>query len=110
VHLARHPVSFAIQRDINARFRGILVDWLVEVAVKFRFVEDTLFTAVAITDQFLSTVEISRNSLQLVGIAGEKEGTVYAYPVYTLSSVPYPSLHCTPPHACPRQPCLWRPR
>jgi hypothetical protein len=35
-----------VQRDVNAAFREILVDWLVEVTAKFRCVPETLFLAV----------------------------------------------------------------
>lgn len=59
------------QTDINRKFRAILVDWLVEVAVKFKLLEKTVFITVAILDKYLSTSKlvIARNNLQLVGMA-----------------------------------------
>ena len=49
--------------------RGILVDWLVEVAAEFRLVSDTLFSAVAFVDRVLSLRPVPRARLQLVGVA-----------------------------------------
>ena len=49
--------------------RGILVDWLVEVAAEFRLVSDTLFSAVGLVDRVLSLRAVPRARLQLVGVA-----------------------------------------
>ena len=62
--------SMASQTDINERFRGILVDWLVEVHLKFRMNPETLYLTVSIIDRFLERKSITRGNLQLVGIAG----------------------------------------
>jgi len=56
------------QRDINARMRAILIDWLVEVHMKFRLVPDTLYLCVNIIDRYCSLVQVARNKLQLVGV------------------------------------------
>lgn len=58
----------ANQRDINAKMRAILVDWLVEVHMKFRLVPDTLYLCVNIIDRYCSIVPVPRNKLQLVGV------------------------------------------
>lgn len=57
------------QVDITAKFRAVLVDWLIEVAEKFRLREETIFVTVAILDRYLSKVLVGRENLQLVGIA-----------------------------------------
>ena len=46
-----------LQRDINATMRGILVDWLVEVAEEYKLWPDTLFLSVAFIDRCLSTMQ-----------------------------------------------------
>jgi cyclin B len=56
------------QFDINERMRMILLDWLVEVHLKFRLLTDTLHLAVYIIDRYLSLKQIIRDELQLVGI------------------------------------------
>ena len=59
----------AVQTEVNASMRGILVDWLVEVAAEFRLVSDTLFSAVGFVDRVLSLRAVPRARLQLVGVA-----------------------------------------
>lgn len=63
------PDYMLAQRDINARMRSILVDWLVDVTLKFRMRPQTLFMTVALIDRFLSAREVTRGRLQLVGVA-----------------------------------------
>lgn len=57
------------QTDINEKMRAILIDWLVEVHLKFKLLPDTLFQTVNIIDRFLEKVQVCRQKLQLVGVA-----------------------------------------
>jgi cyclin A len=65
----RNDYIGTIQKDINANMRGILVDWLVDVVDEFRLLPDTLYLAVSYIDRFLTASVISRNKLQLLGVA-----------------------------------------
>ena len=56
------------QPEINEGMRGILVDWLVEVAEEYRLVPDTLYLSVAYIDRYLSRTLVRRSRLQLVGV------------------------------------------
>ena len=56
------------QTDINEKMRGILIDWLVEVHLKFKLLPETLFLAVNLIDRYLELKHIMRNRLQLVGV------------------------------------------
>jgi len=56
------------QVDITDNMRAILLDWLVEVHLRFKLAQETLFMTVHILDRFLSTHRISRGKLQLAGI------------------------------------------
>jgi hypothetical protein len=56
------------QSDITPKMRGILIDWLVDVALKFKLLPQCLFMAVNLLDRFLSKTQTSRNHLQLAGI------------------------------------------
>jgi cyclin B len=56
------------QTDINEKMRAILIDWLVEVHLKFKLVQETLFLTVNLIDRFLEKKNIMRNRLQLVGV------------------------------------------
>merc|ERR1711959_207136 len=56
------------QVDVNPGMRGILVDWLVEVHMKYKLRPETLFLSVTILDRFLARKRVSRKKLQLVGV------------------------------------------
>ncbi|KAJ4952994.1 hypothetical protein NE237_029826 [Protea cynaroides] len=57
-----------LQRDITQDIRGILIDWLVEVAEEYKLVPDTLHLTVYFIDCFLSANYMERQRLQLLGI------------------------------------------
>lgn len=56
------------QDDLEWKMRGILIDWLIEVHMRFRLLPETLFLAVNIIDRFLSQKVVPLDKLQLVGI------------------------------------------
>jgi cyclin B len=56
------------QTDINGRMRAILIDWLVEVHLKYRLRPETLFLTVNLLDRYLSLTQVPRKLLQLVGV------------------------------------------
>ncbi|XP_059286569.1 G2/mitotic-specific cyclin C13-1-like [Lycium ferocissimum] len=58
-----------IQKDVTANMRGVLVDWLVEVAEEYKLLVDTLYLTVSHIDRFLSVNVIPRQRLQLLGVA-----------------------------------------
>jgi len=62
------PDYMASQTDINERMRAILVDWLVEVHLKFKLMPETLFLTVNLIDRFLEARQVTRKNLQLVGV------------------------------------------
>ena len=49
--------------------RAILIDWLVDVHLKFKLLPETLFLTVNIIDRYLEKSTIMRQKLQLVGVA-----------------------------------------
>lgn len=56
------------QEDVNEKMRAILIDWLVDVHLKFRLVPETLHLCVHIIDRYCSLADVSRIKLQLVGV------------------------------------------
>lgn len=58
------------QPHVNGKMRAILIDWLVDVAKKYKLKSETLFLAVALVDRFLELRETQRQHLQLVGVTG----------------------------------------
>lgn len=59
----------SMQQDINPTMRGILVDWLVEVAEEYKLVPDTLYLTISYIDRYLSSHVVTRQKLQLLGVA-----------------------------------------
>mmetsp|Transcript_86006 Transcript_86006/g.230049 ORF Transcript_86006/g.230049 Transcript_86006/m.230049 type:complete len:397 (-) Transcript_86006:136-1326(-) len=57
-----------IQTDVNEKMRSILVDWLVEVHLKFKLESETLYLSVNLLDRYLSLVSVPRAKLQLIGV------------------------------------------
>jgi G2/mitotic-specific cyclin-B, other len=43
----------AKQTDINEKMRAILIDWLIEVHLKFKLLPETLFLTVNLIDRYL---------------------------------------------------------
>jgi len=64
----RPTMYMSNQNDINGRMRAILIDWLVEVHMKFRLVPETLYLCVNIIDRYCKKVQVRRSKLQLVGV------------------------------------------
>jgi len=58
----------SLQTDINEQMRAILINWLVDVHLKFRYRTKTLFLAISIIDRFLTKQSISRAKFQLLGV------------------------------------------
>ena len=56
------------QPDINEEMRAILIDWLIEVHLRFHLKEQTLYITIGIIDIYLSSKIIQRSKLQLLGI------------------------------------------
>lgn len=64
-----HDYLSKVQKDITANMRGVLVDWLVEVAEEYKLLSDTLYLTVSYVDRFLSLNSLNRKMLQLLGVS-----------------------------------------
>ena len=53
------------QVHINAKMRAILVDWLVEVHLKFKLSTETLYLTINLIDRFLAKKVVTRKNLQV---------------------------------------------
>lgn len=62
------PDFLEVQQEVTSKMRAILVDWLVEVCMKYKLKSETLFLAVNLLDRFLARKSVTRKRLQLVGI------------------------------------------
>ncbi|KAK6465140.1 G2/mitotic-specific cyclin [Scheffersomyces coipomensis] len=54
------------QRHLKPKMRSILVDWLVEMHLKFRLLPESLFLAINIMDRFMSLEVVQIDKLQLL--------------------------------------------
>jgi hypothetical protein len=52
-----------VQSDINEKMRAILIDWLIEVHMKFKLLPETLFLTINMIDRFLEKQVIARTKL-----------------------------------------------
>ncbi|XP_076373646.1 G2/mitotic-specific cyclin-B-like isoform X2 [Tachypleus tridentatus] len=57
------------QTEITGKMRSILIDWLVQVHLRFHLLQETLYLTVAILDRCLQEKHVQRSRLQLVGVA-----------------------------------------
>jgi len=64
-----NPNYMANQEDINTSMRAILVDWLVDVHIRFKLLTETLFLTVNIIDRYLQKEQVNKDSFQLIGVA-----------------------------------------
>ncbi|KAM3914554.1 G2/mitotic-specific cyclin-B1-like [Leptodactylus fuscus] len=55
-------------QEVTGNMRAILVDWLVQVQMKFRLLQETMFMTIGIIDRFLQVNPVPKNQLQLVGV------------------------------------------
>lgn len=46
--------------------RSILIDWLVQVSLKFRLLQETMYMTVGIIDRFLQASDYQTLALQLI--------------------------------------------
>lgn len=63
-----NPNYMEIQKEINPKMRGILIDWLVDVHYKFKLQPETFFLTVNYIDRYLERAVVERKKLQLVGV------------------------------------------
>ncbi|XP_033759926.1 G2/mitotic-specific cyclin-B3-like [Pecten maximus] len=63
------PTYMEKQTSLTTNMRAILVDWLVEVQENFELNHETLYLAVKLVDLYLTTKNVSKERLQLVGAA-----------------------------------------
>lgn len=70
VEAKRQPPSnyMSKQPDLTSSMREKLIDWLVDVGVRFRQQPETLFLTVNYLDRFLNKQAVKRTKLQLVGM------------------------------------------
>ena len=59
--------SSLLGTKITDKIRAILIDWILEVHLKFKLRDETLFLTISILDKYLGTASIPIEKLQLLG-------------------------------------------
>lgn len=57
------------QNEVTESMRAILLDWIVDIHLKFKMFPQTLFIVAAIVDRYLSVKMVRKEELQLLGSA-----------------------------------------
>ncbi|KAL8203784.1 UNVERIFIED_CONTAM: G2/mitotic-specific cyclin-B1 [Gekko kuhli] len=60
--------NYLAGQEITGNMRAILIDWLVQVQMKFKLLQETMYMTVAIIDRFLQNNKVTKKTLQLVGV------------------------------------------
>ncbi|XP_022600214.1 G2/mitotic-specific cyclin-B1 isoform X2 [Seriola dumerili] len=60
--------SYLQGQEVTGNMRAILIDWLVQVSLKFRLLQETMYMTVGIIDRFLQDHPVPKKQLQLVGV------------------------------------------
>lgn len=64
-----NPNYMKEQKDINEKMRIILIDWLIEVHLKFKLLPETLFLTINFIDRYLQKNQTPRDKLQLIAVS-----------------------------------------
>jgi cyclin B len=59
----------ANQKEINENMRAILIDWLIDVHLKFKLWSETLFLTINLIDRYLAATNVKKSDLQLIGVS-----------------------------------------
>ncbi|XP_065731499.1 G2/mitotic-specific cyclin-B1 isoform X2 [Phocoena phocoena] len=60
--------KYLLGREVTGNMRAILIDWLVQVQMKFRLLQETMYMTVSIIDRFMQDNCVPKKMLQLVGV------------------------------------------
>ena len=63
-----NPDYMSKQIDINYKMRAILIDWLIDVHIKYKLRPQTMYITVMLIDRYLEKNQTDRLHLQLVGV------------------------------------------
>ena len=60
--------DFLESKIVTAKMRSVLIDWLIQVHLKFHLLQETLYLCVQIIDAYLQVQDVPKMQLQLVGV------------------------------------------
>ncbi|XP_045850780.1 G2/mitotic-specific cyclin-B1-like [Meles meles] len=60
--------KYLLGHEVTGNTRAVLTDWLVQVQMKFRLLQETMYMTISITDRFMQNNCVPKKMLQLVGV------------------------------------------
>lgn len=60
--------DFLEKKIVTSKMRSVLIDWLIQVHLKFHLLQETMYLCVQIIDAYLAAVDVPKMQLQLVGV------------------------------------------
>ncbi|XP_010635595.1 G2/mitotic-specific cyclin-B1 [Fukomys damarensis] len=60
--------KYLLGREVTGNMRAILIDWLVQVQMMFKLLQETMYMTVSIIDRFMQNNCVPKKMLQLVGV------------------------------------------
>jgi len=60
--------NFLENKIVTSKMRSVLIDWLIQVHLKFHLLQETMYLCVQIIDAYLMAVDVPKMQLQLVGV------------------------------------------
>ncbi|XP_034379115.1 G2/mitotic-specific cyclin-B1 [Arvicanthis niloticus] len=60
--------KYLLGREVTGNMRAILIDWLIQVQMKFKLLQETMYMTVSIIDRFMQNSCVPKKMLQLVGV------------------------------------------
>jgi len=60
--------NFLDHKIVTVKMRAVLIDWLIQVHLKFHLLQETLYLCVQIIDAYLQAHDVPKMQLQLVGV------------------------------------------
>lgn len=60
--------NFLDKKIVTTKMRSVLIDWLIQVHLKFHLLQETLYLCIQIIDAYLQAVDVPKMQLQLVGV------------------------------------------
>lgn len=64
----RVSANFLDKKIVTSKMRSVLIDWLIQVHLKFHLLQETMYLCVQIIDAYLMAVDVPKMQLQLVGV------------------------------------------
>ena len=63
------PTFLQRQPQINAKMRAILIDWLIQVHLRFTLLQETLYLTISVIDRYLEVCKAACNDMCILGNA-----------------------------------------